>query len=305
MKIENKTILITGASGVIGYHFLLGLQSHSASVYAVHNRPLPNHLKLLNGIKFLQGDLTNIEFLRSLPCADIIIHGATFSSPRLFSKDPIKTLKLNTTTVFGLLDKLNGGGRFLYISSSEIYSGITDRPFKEEDIGTTTPIHPRSCYIEGKRCGETICLSSGKDVKIARVSLVYGDGVRSEDDRLLYDFINQSLIYGGITIKSNADNLRTYCFVPDATAMMWNILLNGRSVIYNIGGMNTITIGQLAKTIALKTNGFCISSDKVNADGAPTYVSVDMGRYNGEFGEYDYTSLEEGLDRTINWQRHY
>ena len=48
----------------------------------------------------------------------------------------------------------------------------------ENDIGSTSPEHPRSCYIESKRCGETICLSQTSNfrIKIGRISTAYGPG---------------------------------------------------------------------------------------------------------------------------------
>lgn len=299
--------MITGASGVIGTHFIWSYTSYAIDedtvIYAIHNRPLPIHLKHLKNINFLQGDLTDSSFLKSLPHADIIIHAATYSPPKLFMGDPIGTLKLNTSTVFELLDKLNDDGRFLFISSSEIYDGLNNPPFKETDIGITNTEHPRACYIEGKRCGETICLTSDKDVKIVRLGAVYGDGIRSSDSRVLYEFISQALTVGKITIKGGMDNVRSYCFASDAVNMMWNIISYGKQKIYNIGGDTHITIKELAILIAKLTDVFVISSNDGILDGAPTKVYLDMDRYNSEFGKYNYISLEEGLLKTIHWQK--
>lgn len=55
-----------------------------------------------------------------------------------------------------LLDRLHAQWKFLYASSSAIYSGLQKDAFTENDVGTTNTLHPRACYIEGKRCGEAI-----------------------------------------------------------------------------------------------------------------------------------------------------
>ena len=52
-------------------------------------------------------------------------------------------------------------GKFLFMSTSELYSGNDNFNIDESQIGTTTPSHSRACYIESKRCGDvTSCQSS-------------------------------------------------------------------------------------------------------------------------------------------------
>jgi len=303
MNIKNKTILVTGASGVIGLHFLKGLQSHNAPVYAVHNRPVRESLSQLTGINLIQGDLTDVSFLKSLPNADIIIHSATFSSPKLFMADPMSTLKLNTITTFELLDKLNEGGKFLYISSAEVYRGLTHPDIlKETNLGTTNTEHHRACYIEGKRCGETICISSGKDVKIARIGLTYGESARVDDGRVLYDFVNQGLKEHKVTANGGLHDIRSFCYVTDAVEMMWNVLLYGKDVIYNIGGGEILKIGDLAKIIAKMTDSTVELKDDEEIKSS-LYSIMNMDKYNNEFGEHKHISLNDGLSYVIEWYK--
>ena len=91
--------------------------------------------------------------------------------------NPAATIKVNTTATATLLQKLRPGGAFLFLSSSEIYSGLKKSLVNESDIGTSTPLHPRSSYIEGKRCGEAICnayRAQGVRAVSARLALAYG-----------------------------------------------------------------------------------------------------------------------------------
>jgi UDP-glucuronate decarboxylase len=301
MNIQGKTILITGASGVIGSHFLKELQSHDASVYAVHSRPLQKHLRDLKGITFIQCDLTESKSLEHIPKADIIIHGATFSSPISFMTNPINTLKLNTLTTFELLNKLNEDGKFLYISSSEIYSGSHKIPYKELQTGETNTDHPRACYIEGKRCGEVICINSGKDIKIVRIGTTYGTGARVNDGRVLYDFITQALTQHKVIANGGINDFRSFCYVTDAIEMIWNVLLKGEQVIYNIGGGDVVSIGDLAKKIASITNS---SIELIDDKRTPYVLSyMDMDRYNNEFGKHHDIGLDEGLLHVIEWYK--
>ena len=307
---NDKVIVLTGASGVIGTHFLRSLNNipmNNSVVISTYNRALPPHIEALMTdvrFKFIPMDLTDNDHLKRLPRADVIIHAATLSPPQLFLTNKTDTLKVNTTATFALLDKLSVGGTFLYLSTSELYNGLTNVPFKETDIGVIPTDHPRASYIEAKRCGEVICLSSEKNVKIARASLVYGSGTRHNDGRVLYDFVDQALTHGKIVIKGGRENIRTYCYAEDAIDMMWDVVIKGKDVIYNIGGTSVMTITELANKIAIATKTKFSFANKESMHGSPSAVRVDMTKYNDEFGEYKYTSFLEGLSVVIDWQKH-
>jgi nucleoside-diphosphate-sugar epimerase len=314
-ELKSKTILITGASGLIGNYFLgclwnlLNKKPSDTKVFAVlHSEPLPYFKEFLEyeGAEILTGDLSDDGFLKSLPNADHIIHAAGYGQPGRFMEEPIKTLKLNTSATFSLFEKLNPGGKFLFISTSEVYSGNPDYPYKENMIGTTNTDHPRSCYIEAKRCGEAICnayRSKGINAKSARLSLAYGPGTKMDDQRVLNQFI-QRAINGEIKLLDMGEAKRTYCYVADAVEIMWNILLNGKEAIYNVGGHSKTTIGELAKKIGglMDVSVIFPETSKVLA-GSPEDVSLDMTKTETEFNKKGYVGLDEGLKRTIEWQK--
>ena len=113
----------------------------------------------------------------------------------MFTKHKLDTIAVNTSFLLKLFKYLKPNGKFLYISSSEVYSGATPS-HTEEMIGTTTPQHPRACYIEGKRCGEAICTAyreQGYYVKIARLALAYGPGTKAHDTRVINEFIEKNI----------------------------------------------------------------------------------------------------------------
>jgi len=307
--LKGKTVLVTGASGLIGTHFLYGLLhcqeklGLALDVVGVVRREVPEHLAPMAGrVRFVVGNLTAPGFLRALPWADIIIHAAGYGQPAKFMANPLATLKLNTATTFALLDKLIVGGRFLYLSSSEVYSGLTEAPFSEGQIGTTNTTHPRACYIEAKRCGEAICNAYG--AKSVRQCLAYGPGVKAGDQRVLYDFIRKALKDGAIHLRDQGAAKRTYCYIADAVCMMWRILLEGKDAIYNVGGVSSTTILELAQLVGRQLGVPVyapLESDGVV--GAPSEARVNLDKFTSEFGPVDFMDLEEGVARTIAWQR--
>jgi UDP-glucuronate decarboxylase len=314
----NKTIMITGASGIVGTHFLYSLKYAYYSlkipfhVIAIANKGVPEHLQALNDeelITFLIGDLTDDHFLQKLPKADIVIHAATYGQPGKFMEHPEKTVKLNTTVTLFLLENiLTKTGKFLFISSSEVYSGLLNPPYYEEQIGSTTPNHPRACYIEAKRCGEAIInifRRKGASAVSARLSLAYGPGTRHDDRRVLNNFIKKALVEKKIKLLDEGIAKRTYCYVSDAINMMWKILLEGKAEVYNIGGVSSVAIAELAKLIGEITN-VPVLIPKIGSkgiSGAPEEVRLDISRYISEFGECSFLDLNQGLRNTIEWQQ--
>ena len=278
-----KHIAITGAFGLVGTNLC---------------RSLPKFLTDYELTKIKCDDIP-----KNLASQDIIIHGAGYGQPLKFTADKIRTIEINTKTTIELFKYLKPNGKFLYVSTSEVYSGA-DTPYKEEVMGTTTPAHPRACYIEGKRCGEAIVHSfkeQGFDVKIARLSLAYGPA-KLGDTRVLNQLIEQGLT-GHIKLRDSGTAMRTYCYVQDAADLIWKILLYGKDVVYNVGGFSTVTIAELAQEIATKMNATLTIPPQSNSlQGAPENVCLDMTHTLTEFDQH-FTSLDRGLTDTINAYR--
>lgn len=314
-ELEGKSVLITGASGLIGTYFLACLKALSekkkvGKITAISNNKYPSYLSdLINypEVEIIEGDLTNYEFCQKLPVSDYIIHAAGYGQPGRFMENQIKTLKLNTETTFCLFDKLKNNGKFLFLSTSEVYSGLTNPPHKESEIGSTNTTHPRSCYIEAKRCGEAICnayRAKGIQAKSARLSLAYGPGTKPGDLRVINSFI-QKAIQGKIELLDQGEAKRNYCHVADAVEILWYVLLKGEELIYNVGGLSSITIANLARKIGKHLNIPVIFPETSSAgvSGAPIDVSLDTTKVKNEFGKTEYIPFDEGLAQTIEWQK--
>jgi nucleoside-diphosphate-sugar epimerase len=222
-------------------------------------------------------------------------------------QDPVKTLKLNTSTTLALFDCLAAGGRFLFVSSAEVYSGLPDPPYKETQIGSTNTTHPRSCYIEGKCCGEAICnayRARGIQASSARLALAYGPGTKPGDRRVINAFIERGITQGKITLQDMGIAKRTYCYVSDAVEILCHILLSGKEPIYNVGGFSRITIAKLAKEIGRYLDvPVEFPAEAQELGGAPDDVSLDMSLAANEFKKTQYVPFEEGLVKTVKWQK--
>lgn len=312
-ELSGKSILITGGTGLIGSYFLYTLKKlnnvsrYKTKVYVVIHNGIPGWLSFLDDSEWaeiIKGDLSDASFCESLPCSDYIIHAAGYGQPGMFLQDKIKTIRMNAQTTDILLSKLTSDGKFLFVSTSEIYSGSPNIPYTEKDYGCTTPQHGRGCYIEGKRCGEAICMAyreRGRNVKIGRVSLAYGPCFKKGDKRVLNNFIEKGTT-GVIKLLDSGSSGRIYCYAADTVEMLWNVLLRGTEPVYNIGGESQTTILGLAEKIAGIMNvSVEIPDVSEGLAEAPEAVGMNIDKVKLEFGKREFVPLDEGLQRTVLW----
>jgi nucleoside-diphosphate-sugar epimerase len=238
--IKGKTVLITGVSGMLGSYILSCLRifneknNAEIKINAVIHRNLPPHLmdyERIGFINFIQGDLTDIDFVARLQPADIIFHAACYASPARFMEESEKTVKLNTLTTALLLEKLLIGGKFLFFSSVAVYVGYNDRVDETTDIfNLNKDDDPRECYYRSKKAGEYICNTyslTGKNIKIVRIGLTYGPGTRSDDKKALSDFIFKAQT-GKIQMRDRGIDLQHYTYITDMVKMLLKIFLDGK-----------------------------------------------------------------------------
>lgn len=294
-----KRILITGAYGLVGANICKILERDYPDIEITKVKF--DELESAK-LKILRSDISDEDY-RNGDFFDYIIHAAGYGQPQMFSKDKIACIKINTDITDKLFSLLKKEGKFLFISTSEVYSGATP-PHTEDMIGTTTPQHPRACYIEGKRCGEAICMAyreQGYDVKIARLALAYGPGTKPKDTRVLNQLIEKALTTGVINLMDSGNAIRTYCYIDDAVDLLLNILFNGTQSVYNVGGTSTLSIKELAMLIAENTKAKVILGKKT-LNGSPDTVRLDMSKTLHEFPR-SFIGIEEGIIRTINYQK--
>ncbi len=314
--LQDGRVLLTGASGVVGIHMAAAFrrlidEGSKLRLRVTFQSPVTGVVaQMLDHpqIEIIRGDLTDPTFRRGLDQAEFILHAAGYGQPGRFLENPSKTIRLNTEATLDLLEKVPQGGRFLFVSTSELYVGLpAGEPNREDKIGSTNTTHPRACYIEGKRCGEAACnaaRSSGIQAVSARLALAYGPGARPDDRRVLYTFIEKAIKLGEIAMMDHGEARRVYCYAPDAVRIMLRAALEGREPVYNVGGRGVLLIREVAEKIGAQL-GVAVKLPETAKplEGAPAEVGIDMGLFEREFGRLKYVDFDEGLRRTIAWHR--
>jgi dTDP-glucose 4,6-dehydratase/UDP-glucuronate decarboxylase len=318
-KLRDKTFLITGSNGLIGTYIVRLLQlankKQNLSIKVIgisKNEPndLLSEIKDDKNFTFYKKNLAeDFEFDEEV---DYILHAATYAQPAKFLENKLETIKLNTVVTERLLNICKeNNARFLFVSSSEIYGQAEKIPTPETYNGNCSTTSVRAPYTESKRLGETICSvfkETGADIKIARVSSVYGPGISIYDKRVLGNFLNKALTKKSIDLLDSGRQERAWLYVSDCVVILLNILLYGQSFIYNVGGMESVSIKKLAETIC-KLTGSKYSlpkkTEKVFMVSAPDRVQVDISKVIDEFKFKDFVDLKEGLRRTIGWNKEF
>jgi dTDP-glucose 4,6-dehydratase/UDP-glucuronate decarboxylase len=310
---KNKKILILGFSGIVGQYFagfflnLLNTNYSPKSITLVSKNKIPNYLNFLKKIKkitIVKTDITKENF-KKFYNYNCIIFSAGYGQPGKFLKNPIETIKLNTIILDYFINKLSPKGKFLYMSSSEIYNKNLNTNLSENEIGLTNTNDPRASYIEAKKCGETIIniYRNNKEAKSIRLCLAYGPGSKKNDERVLYQFIESAIKNKTLKIQDSGLAKRRYIYIVDAIKMMLNILVFGKHTTYNVSGKESITIRQLAKKIANKFKIKVQIKKKNTLLGSPKNTSLSIKRYESEFGKIKLTKIDDGLKKTINWHK--
>jgi nucleoside-diphosphate-sugar epimerase len=312
-EIKDKKVLITGASGVLGIHFVNYFTSIGCKPDAIVASPIPPYFpsNIYDGCRnVFYMDLANEKYLKMLGKYNIIIHCAGYSSPKKFMEEKLETIKIGiNATEYMLSNMLDPADSFLFISSSEIYNGSNGLLVNENDVGHISIDDPRVSYIETKKMGEilvNIARERRINAKSVRVCLSYGTGTKINDKRVLHEFIDKALINGEIKMVDAGKATRAYCFIEDSLEMMLNVLFYGKENVYNIGSKDSISILGLAQLISWKIDGVNVLThpEGMSVIGSPKNIVLDISRYEKEFGKKEFIPLEVGLNDVIEWQRY-
>ncbi len=255
-----SSMLITGATGLLGSLMVKAMSHYAGTVYACC-RSKAKFESVFEGYKAEKinpvfSDITDLD-ISQFP-VDYIIHAASPTDSKSFVEKPVDTITLAVEGTNHLLSQsikkaLKG---FIYLSSLEVYGSFPNcdsiKNVTESDYGYLEPVAVRSSYSEGKRLVETLCKSYhsqfGVPIKIARLCQTFGAGVRYNDNRVFAQFARSVIEDQDIVLKTKGETVRNYCYTTDAIAGILTILAHGKvGEPCNIANKNTtISIAEMA-----------------------------------------------------------
>lgn len=323
-KIENKNIVVTGATGLIGSFFIDVLMEKvhkglNCTVYALgrsKEKFVERFSKYCSDVhlRYVYYDskelITKDKFIDEI---HYILHLASNTHPLQYATDPIGTI---TTNVIGLYNLLEIAAqkktiRFVFASSNEIYGenrGDVEL-FDEKYCGYIDSNTLRAGYPESKRCGEALCQAyiaqKGLDIVIPRFTRTYGPTMLMTDTKAVSQFIKKGLSNEDIVLKSKGTQYYSYQYVADSVSGLLTVLLMGETGrAYNIADEKSdIMLKDLAGVIA-DIRGRKVIFEIPDAIEASGYSKATKARLDGsklkELGWKPYYDIKTGIMRTIN-----
>lgn len=320
--LKGKRILFTGANGLFGRYVasvistLNQKHNYNTKLYCLSlHKPNQDIRELADIDKNIIPQAVDLSKpFKFNQKVDYIFHAACYAQPQKFIENKFETIALNVNATHRLLEiAKKSKARFLFFSSAEVYGDIPKDvvPVPETYNGSIATSGVRSIYGESKRLGETICSVYRRDenveVFVARISHVYGPGVGVTDKRVLGEFIRASFEKKIITLKDLGTAVKTWGYVSDIVRMIFNIILHGSELIYNVGGVDTVSIKELANEVCRQTDSKIVipklKEKKQHIATDPQIVKLDVTKYSKEFGRPKFIKFAEGIRRTLEWNR--
>ncbi|QMU72749.1 dTDP-glucose 4,6-dehydratase [Streptacidiphilus sp. P02-A3a] len=309
-------ILVTGGAGFIGSEFvrsLLGgadgapdtsitvLDKLTYSGVEANLAPVAAH----PGYRFVRGDICDADVVdQVMPGHDAVVHFAAEShvDRSIAGAGPFVTTNVLGTQV--LLDsaRKHGVGRFVHVSTDEVYGSISEGSWTE-----TWPLQPNSPYSASKAGSDLLALAyhrtHGMDVVVTRCSNNYGHYQFPE--KVIPLFTTNLLDGHKVPLYGTGGNIRDWLHVSDHCRGIELALLKGRAgEVYNIGGGTEITNRELTGLLLAAAGAdWDMVVPVEDRKGHDLRYSLDISKISEELGYAPKVSFEEGLAATIAWYR--
>jgi UDP-glucuronate decarboxylase len=303
--------LVTGGAGFLGSHLCTRLLDDGHHVICVDNfytgrRANVKHLQqgeCASRFEVINHDVVNKHYIE----VDRIYHLACPASPVHYQRNPVRTLK---TAVLGTMNMLElareTGARVLLTSTSEIYGEPHVHPQPEHYWGHVNPVGKRSCYDEGKRCGEALAMAyadqQGVEVRIARVFNTYGPRMQEDDGRVVSNFILQALRGQPLTIYGDGSQTRSLCFQSDLIDGLVALMETpGSPGPVNLGNPEEMTVREIAELILELTGSSSTIEHRPLPADDPTRRQPDISKARTLLGWSPRVTPAQGLQMCIDY----
>jgi len=314
--------LITGGLGFIGSNIATLLSHNNQEVVILDNldpmyggNPFNINDAAQNNLRIVNGSVLDEKLLVELIAdVDFVIHTAAqvsyIDSLKLYKKEI--DLNINSTiNVLNAIKQTNRSIKILFTSSRMVYGKTI-----EENIDENTAPSPVSLYGTTKLTSENIIKIYNKKYNIPFIILRITNpyGMRQQIKHSKYSivgwFIRQAIENNEIKIFGDGKQNRNYIFSEDITKIIYRLILDDRSVnnIFNLGSDKNCEFREMIDCIIS-----IVGSGKIKyVDWPENYENVETKSFNvsidklkNNIGNFDFTRLDIGIRRTIEYYKKY
>jgi len=308
-------ILVTGGAGFIGSAFVRLVVAETAwDVVNLDKLTYAGNLENLAALdsspryRFVQDDIADAAAVEALVAEcrpDAIVHFAAESHVDRSILSPEPVIQTNLLGTFRLLEaaRRNGVGRFVHVSTDEVYGSLP----APEEASETFPLQPSSPYSASKAGSDMLALSYWVTFRlpviVTRASNNYGPYQFPE--KLIPLMISNALEDRRLPVYGDGMQIRDWLYVDDHCRGILAVLEKGRAgEVYNIGGNRSLpNLEVIAKLLALAGKPESLIEYVKDRPGHDRRYALSSEKILRETGWRPRTDFETGLARTIAWYR--
>lgn len=312
---QDRPVLVTGATGLLGGWLVETLLSEGASVTALVRDTVPQS-QLLAGpavdyVNLVRGDVRDQRVLERAMGeyeVDTVFHLAAQTIVGVANRNPASTFDSNVRGTWAVMEAARRSPSVRAIvtaSSDKAYGDHDELPYTEE-----AALQGRHPYDASKACADIVAQSYAQTfdvpVAITRCGNFYGGGDLNWN-RLIPGTIRAVLRGRSPVIRSNGSLIRDYFYVEDAVGAYLNLAeqlherpeLRGEA--FNFSNEIQVDVLTVARMI-LERLGSPVSLDvRDDAEHEIQHQWLSAEKARRVLGWRSSFTLDEGLDRTIAW----
>lgn len=306
-----KTILLLGGFGFIGSNILSYIDEHFISSYEVivFDKYSTHHhgLKFKCVKKVYAGDFsdeTNIALIFKENQIDFIFHSLSSTVPST-SQNAQYDVESNLIPTLKLLDLMVQYNikDIIYLSSGgAIYGDFLQKVHNEEDA-----VYPKSSYGIIKLAIEKYLLSYaelyGLNTLILRLSNPYGKFHYNEKQGIINIAVRKALRKEKFQIWGTGNGIKDYIFIEDICDILFKLIQNKiRTNVFNVASGNAYSVNEIIQAIKKQIPSFKFEHITPSLLDIQSF-ELDITKLRKELGGYQFTTFQEGIIQTINWEK--
>lgn len=316
-----KTILVTGVAGFIGSNLTEALLERGYEIIGLDDLS-QGFLRNLGefhchpGFEFHQGDVRDSSTVAGLVVrADCVVHLAAFKIPRY--GNALDTLLVNVHGARNVLRQAaRRNVRVILASTSDVYGRNPNVPFNEQsDLVMGPSSVKRWAYAVSKMYNEHLCFAARVEHDLPVVVVRFFGGYGPRQNTTWWGgpqavFITAALRDEPMEVHGDGTQTRSFTYVTDHVDGLIRCIERDEATgeIFNLGSTEEISIIDLATSIWRLCGRGDPKVEFVPYSAFGKYQDVarrvpDISKASRVLGFAPQVRLQEGLERTIAWQR--
>jgi UDP-glucose 4-epimerase len=310
MSLKDRSVLVTGGAGFVGSSLVRRLVGEGARVTVLDDLFTGRRENLPEGIaEFVEGSVCDAGLVERLVAAAELTFHLAARNIVVSTRNPREDFETNIGGTLNVLlaARAAGGRRVVYTSSTSVYGNPRHLPINEDDhLSLLTP------YSVSKLAGENYCMAFYESYNLpttaVRYSNIFGPGQDPANPYcgVVAKFLDALLAGRAPVIHGDGNQTRDFTYIDDAVEATVLAGTSDRALgeVFNVGTGVETRVNELAATLIRLTGSrtSAAHTDRRDVDNIRRRV-VNIEKTRRALRWVPEVTLEEGLRRTVEWQR--